>query len=164
MSRCRKTFAIALLAVAPGALRSPAVLAAAPVPHVAACIATLDPGVWLAKTGGAWKQKERYGYLRVVVLRKGIEHATDWVQVQILEVDDKANLTRSRACVDLEAPGLKGYVKDVSFTKIDDTHVAVGLDVEMKAMNGVVLRDVFVIDAKAAAARRVVEAKSVEID
>jgi hypothetical protein len=131
---------------------------------VRACVAALDPHVWLVKTGGIWRQGDRYGHLRVVVQRKGIEHAIDWVQVQILESDDKAGEQRTRACLDLETPGLKGYVNDVTFTKIDDTHVAVGLDLEMKAMNGLALREIYVVDTRAPAAKRVIEAKSIELD
>jgi hypothetical protein len=129
----------------------------------AACAPASDGEVWMVKTGGTWKQGARYGHYRAVVIRKGVEHATDWVQVQFMEADDKANVRRVRGCVNLDSPGLKGYVNDLSFKKIDDTHTAVSIDIEMKAMNDIVLRDVFVVDAKGEA-RRAVEAKSVEID
>ena len=53
----------------------------------------------MARSGGAWKQGARSGLYRAVVVRQGVEHATDWVQVQFLEVDDKANARRIRGCV-----------------------------------------------------------------
>jgi hypothetical protein len=154
--------AVAVLVTSSSVQAAPAGVARKP--EGSRCVATLDPQVWLVKTGGPWKQVDRYGLLRIVVLRKGMEHAMDAVQVQILEADDKANEQRLRACVDLEGPGLKAYVTDVTFTKVDDTHVAVGLDLEMKAMNWVVLREIYIVDVKAGAAKRVVEAKTVELD
>jgi hypothetical protein len=128
-----------------------------------ACVRVDDGDVWLVKTEGTWKQGSRYGYYRAVVVRKGIEHAIDSVQVQFLEVDDKAKAIRLRGCVSLESPGLKGYVTDLSFTKIDDVRIALSIDVEMKAMNGLVLREVFLVDLKGEV-RRLVDAKHVEID
>jgi hypothetical protein len=128
-----------------------------------ACQPASDGEVWMVKTGGLWKQGARYGHYRAVVLRKGIEHATDWVQVQFLEADDRTNTRRTSGCVNLSSPGLKGYVTDLSFKKIDDTRAALSIDIEMKAMNDLVLREVFLVDIKGEA-RRVVEARSVEID
>lgn len=152
------------LVLAAGLLTGGGALAQPPKPGPSkACTPASDGEVWMVKTGGAWKQGGRYGHYRAVVVRKGIEHATDWVQVQLLEANDKTNARRVRGCVNLDSPGLKGYVSDLRFTKIDDTHAALSIDIEMKAMKEVVLRDVFVVDA-GGAARRVVEAKSVEID
>jgi hypothetical protein len=156
--------ALAALAVVGAALLGAPALAQQPKPAPAkACTPAADGEVWMVRTGGTWKQGARYGHYRAVVLRKGIEHASDWVQVQFLEADDKTNTRRVRGCVNLDSPGLKGYVSDLTFKKLDDTRTTLGIDIEMKAMNDVVLRDLFVIDAKGEA-RRVTEAKSVEID
>ena len=127
------------------------------------CLPAADGEVWMAKTAGTWKQGARYGYYRAIVVRKGIEHATDWVQVQLLEADDNANVRRVRGCINLESPGLKGYVSDLSFKKVSDNQMALSIDVEMKAMNDLVLREVFLIDSSGSA-RRIVEARYVEID
>jgi len=128
-----------------------------------ACVPAPDAEVWMVKTSGTWKQGPRSGYYRVLVLRKGIEHANERVQVQFLEADDKANLRRLRGCVNLDSPGLKGYVSDLGFKKLDDTRIMLSIDIDMKAMNDVTLRELFLIDVKGEA-RRIVEAKSVEID
>ena len=130
---------------------------------VAACLSATNDEVWLAKTGGLWTQGDHYGHYRVLVLRKGIEHAIDQVQVQWLEADDKANVRHARTCINLESPGLKGYVTDVSFKKVDNNRTAIGIDIEMKAMYDVVLREVYLVSAKAEV-RRVVEGKYVDLD
>ena len=129
----------------------------------AKCVPAADPEVWMLKTSGTWTRGKRYGYYRAIVLRKGIEHAMDQVQVQLLEADDKTNSVRVVTCVDLDTPGLKGYVTDLDFEKIDDTRMAVGIDIEMKAMNNIVLREVFLVDATGAA-KRLVKADYVEIE
>lgn len=128
-----------------------------------ACSPSTGDDVWLVKTGGAWRQGTRYGYYRVVVQRKGIEHAADAVEVQISEANDQTGTKPIKTCVPLDTPGLKGHVSDVWFTKISDSRMAIGFDIEMKAMKGIVLREVFVVSSDGET-KRVNEAKSVELD
>jgi hypothetical protein len=159
----RRWMAAAALAATWATWSGPAPAQAPKAAPAKACVAATDAEVWMVKTSGTWKQGPRYGYYRALVLRKGIEHASDRVQVQFLEADDKANVRRPRGCVNLESPGLKGHVSDFSFKKVDDTHTLLSIDIDMKAMNDLTLRDVFLIDARGEA-RQIVDAKSVEID
>jgi hypothetical protein len=120
------------------------------------------PDVWLVRTGGFWKQGKRFGHFRVVVVRKGIEHATDWAQLQLLESNDQSQRRKVTTCVDLLTPGLKGHVRDVTFSKASDKLTAVAVKIEMKGMGEVVLEDVFLVsnDGKVS---KLVDAKAVDL-
>jgi hypothetical protein len=65
-------------------------------------------------------------------------------------------------CVDLLTPGLKGHVRDVTFSKASDKLTAVAVKIEMKGMGEVVLEDVFLVsnDGKVS---KLVDAKAVDL-
>ncbi len=107
------------------------------------CLAPTDDDVWMVRSGGYWKQEGRYGDFRVILTRTGVEHAQDRVQVQI-SGDDGKNRTILR-CLDLPSPGLKGYVQDIRIRSVDDRVAAIELPVEIKAMEGIVLLDAFLV-------------------
>jgi hypothetical protein len=121
------------------------------------------PDVWLVRTGGFWKQGKRFGHFRVVVVRKGIEHATDWAQLQILESNDQTQKRRVTTCIDLNTPGIKGYARDVTFSKASNKLTAIAVKIEMKGMGDVVLEDVFLVsnDGKVS---KLAEAKAVDLE
>ena len=107
------------------------------------CVPVLAPDVWMSKTGGLWTQGDRYGHYRVVVVRSGVEHSIDRVQLEILRVKDE---TRTIVhCIALPSPGLKGHVIDLRIHSISESAAVVTLDIEMKAMEGIVLRDAFIV-------------------
>jgi hypothetical protein len=116
----------------------------------------------MMKTAGIWRSGTKYGYYRIVVRRQGFEHGMDQVELQILEADGNAMKRQPVHCIDLETPGLKGYITDVTLRAIDDRIVAIELDIEMKAMDGIVAREILVAsyDGKV---RVVAEAKSIDV-
>ena len=117
--------------------------------------------LWLAKSFGSWTEDEKSGYYRVMVYRAIGEssHGFDSVFVDILERGETRGIKNS---VELDTPGYKGYVRDVSFKKINATTMAVLLDIEMKAMDGLVLREVFLVSPDGSS-RKLVEAKYQDI-
>jgi hypothetical protein len=133
------------------------------VAQPAGCHPVASSDVWLSKTGGSWQDGAKYGYYRALAIRKGLEHATDWVQIQILEAHEKSNSVQPKLCADLDTPGLKGYVVDFVFSKLSDKRVALGIDIRMKSMHDIVLREVLLVDHDGKATR-LVEAKPVEIE
>jgi hypothetical protein len=62
----------------------------------------------------------------------------------------------------MKTPGLKGYVEDVSFTKVDDTVTAISLDLSMKAMNDLVVHEI-VLASYRGKVKRVVDASFVDL-
>jgi hypothetical protein len=138
-------------------------LARAGGPAMESCSTSGEADVWLMKTGGFWRSGGRYGHYRVVVKRVGVEHAIDWAELQIVEVDDRGNTRRITRCVPLRSPGLKGYVADVAFTKVDDTHANISLSIEMKALGRALRSEVFQV-SPSEPPRRLVEAKGSEPD
>jgi hypothetical protein len=127
------------------------------------CIDAADPDAWLVKTGGFWKQGKRFGHFRVVVVRKGIEHATDWAQLQLIESDDQTQKRKAISCIDLHTPGVKGYARDITFAKATDKLTAINVMIEMKGMGDLTLEDVFLVsnDGKVS---KLVEAKAVDLN
>src|SRR5581483_5236544 len=125
------------------------------------CIDAADPDVWLVRTGGFWTQGKRFGHFRVVVIRKGIEHATEWAQLQVIESDDQVQKRKAITCVDLSTPGVKGYARDVTFSKATDKLTAISVKVQMKGMDDVVLDDVFLVSSEGKVSK-LVEAKAVD--
>ncbi|MGH7926440.1 MAG: hypothetical protein ACREQV_01415 [Candidatus Binatia bacterium] len=118
--------------------------------------------LWMAKTSGIWEAGERYGYFRVLVFRKIGDAAMDTVCVETLSVDESSqNLTVLRTDR-LESPGYAGNVSDIHFFGSVKGGMAVGLDIQMRGMNNIVLRDVFVVYSNASP-RRIVAAKFVDV-
>lgn len=105
--------------------------------------------LWLAKTSGTWKENGMYGYYRVMVYRKlGEAHAWDSVFVDILEHQEskeRDHTKKLKKSIELDVPGYKGYIRDVSFHQINSVTMAILFDIEMKGMEGLVLREIFLI-------------------
>jgi hypothetical protein len=158
----RTLFFAGLLLLVFAAMAAAAIVEASGAFPSTACTNAADPDVWLVRTGGFWMQAKRYGQFRVVVLRRGIEHSTEWAQLQILESDDQAQKRRATRCVDLQTPGLKGYVRDVTFTKATGKLTAVSVRVEMKGMGELVLDDVFLVSGEGKISK-LVEAKATDL-
>ena len=125
------------------------------------CVPALGPDVWQVKTGGLWEQGDWYGHYRVVVVRSGVEHSFDHVQVQIMRVVDHKTWTIVR-CIALPSPGLKGYVVDLRIHSVSKSAAVVTLDIEMKAMDGTILMDAFIV-APTGQVREVSTAKSKDL-
>ena len=130
------------------------------------CSATAsDPDVWMVRTGGLWTVDGSYGHFRVAVRKVGVEHSRDLLEVQVISVegdsleDEHRKLLR---CTLLKPPLLKGYVESIGIRSVSERAAVVELDIEMKAMEGVVLREVLLVfpDGRV---EKVVEAKYVDI-
>jgi hypothetical protein len=116
----------------------------------------------LVKTGGFWRSAGRFGHYRVIVRREGVEHAIDRAELQILVTNDKTGKREISTCTDLKTPGLKGYVEDITFRKVSDAVTAISLDISMKAMGDVVLREV-ILASRLGKVQRIVDASSTDL-
>jgi len=118
--------------------------------------------LWLAKTSGSWTEKEKFGYYRGMVYRiPGESGSSDSVVIDVLEQSEAGKrIVRNR--VELDVPSYRGYVQDISFKKINATIMAILLDIEMNGMEGVVLREVFLISPNGKS-RKLVQAKYQDI-
>ena len=105
----------------------------------------VPPSLWMARTAGTWKVGSDYGFYRVAVYRLTGDHASDTVEVHIIKSGPDGDAKEVVKTVPLEVPGYQGYVKDITFTKINERMMAVSLDIEMKAMEGIVLREVYLV-------------------
>lgn len=103
--------------------------------------------LWLAKSGGIWREGERYGFYKVLVYREGTEPAQDRVLVNVTQVQSPAQNQQVIRSVWLDTPGIKGYIADIGFKMIDNTRMALTLDIAMKGMDGLTLREVYVVRA-----------------
>ncbi len=101
--------------------------------------------LWLAKSSGTWRDADRYGFYRVAVYRAGREHARDSIEVHIIEIVDDGVERRIVKSIPIDALGHGGNVKDISFTRINDQLMAISLDIQVRGMEGIVLREVFSI-------------------
>jgi len=133
---------VTLVAVFVAIARGPVALAGEPKETARCANPATDTDVWMVRSGGLWKEGATYGNFRVLLVRQGVEHAIDHVEVQVTTAKDSARAIRS--CVVVHSPGLKGYVTDIRIHSVDTKSAAIELDVEMKAMNGVILKEVFV--------------------
>lgn len=106
----------------------------------------VPPSLWMAKTAGTWKSGSDYGFYRVAVYRLTGEHASDTVEIQIVKAGSDGSAKEVIKTVTLESPGYQGYVQGISFTKINDQLMSISLDIEMKAMDGIVLREVYLVN------------------
>lgn len=102
--------------------------------------------VWLVKSTGTWSHAEAYGYYRVVLYRKGGEHAEDAVQVEILQATgDFRPLVRIKV-IPLPVPEYEGFVRDIAFGKHTDTSIDIIFDIELKVPEGRLRRDTYKVD------------------
>lgn len=105
----------------------------------------VPPSLWMAKTAGTWKSGSDYGFYRVAVYRLTGEHASDTVEIQIIKAGSDGSAKEVIKTVPLESPGYQGYVQEISFTKINDQLMSISLDIEMKAMEGIILREIYLV-------------------
>ena len=104
-----------------------------------------DDYLWMAKTAGSWSDGNKVGFYRVKVYRvPGEAHSGDDVVVDILERDGSGKQFIKKI-VPLDVPGYRGYIRDISFKKIDGERMAIIFGIEMKAMEGLVLREILLI-------------------
>lgn len=104
-----------------------------------------DDYLWMAKTAGSWSYGNKVGFYRVKVYRvPGEAHSGDDVVVDILERDGSGKRFIKKI-VPLDVPGYRGHIRDISFKKIDGERMAIIFDIEMKAMEGLVLREILLI-------------------
>jgi len=101
--------------------------------------------LFLAKTVGIWSKDKAYGYFKVIVYREGLEHSIDKVRVLITKVNSKSNNQIVIKDIQLKSPGLKGYIHDLSLIVVNN-QLSLGLDIEMKGMDNIVLRESYLID------------------
>lgn len=104
--------------------------------------------LWLSKSIGVWEKGKKYGYFKVLVYRTGLEHARDKVKVLITQADTKNNRQKIKHEQWLDSPGYKGYVEGVSLKILNPDKLILGIDIEMKGMDGVVMKEVYIIDSK----------------
>lgn len=107
--------------------------------------------LWLAKSAGTWEKEGDYGYYKILVFRQIAEHSRDYVLVQITRIvatkKENDNSTQQEVIRSfwLETPSIKGYIDDVHLKKIDEQRMALMLDINMNGMDGVVLRELYVL-------------------
>ena len=101
--------------------------------------------LWLSKSSGTWELENKYGFYQVMVLRtQGREHSQDEVYIQIIRKSETGNIVVRT--VKLNSPGYKGFVKNIELINIDEINMlALHLDIEMKAMNGITMREIYLI-------------------
>lgn len=112
------------------------------------CVDAASANVWKVESGGLWKSGGQNGNFRVVLTKTGVEHAQDKIQLQIIQLDGAAR--KVVRCVDLDAPGLQGYVTEIRVHAVSDVVAAVELSIEMKAMESVILGQVYLVSSSGA--------------
>ena len=118
--------------------------------------------LWLAKTSGSWSEEGKFGYYRGMVYRMpGESGSSDSVVVNILEQSEAGKRTVKNS-IKLDVPSYRGHVQGLSFKKINVTTMAILLDIEMNGMDGLVLREIFLISPDGSS-RRLVQAKYQDI-
>ena len=116
------------------------------------CVDVEDDCLWVGERAGKWKTDGKHGFYRAMVYSKpGETGSSDKVVIDILERDDEGLSITKRGSIDLGVPSYRGYIWDISFNTIDDQIMAVLIDVWMNGMNGMVLREVFLISPNGAA-------------
>ena len=116
------------------------------------CVDIEDGCLWAGERTGKWKADGRDGFYRAMVYKRpGETGSSDKVVIDILERDDEGLSITKRGSIDLDVPSYRGYIWDISFNTIDDQIMAVLIDVWMNGMNGMVLREVFLISPNGAA-------------
>ena len=110
------------------------------------------PTLWMAQSAGVWKKGNDYGNYKILVFRQILEHSRDRVEVQITRIVPAKKETDNPTeevirSFWLDTPGIKGYVDAIHLQMIDDQRMALTLDIEMNAMNGVVLRELYLLQS-----------------
>ncbi|MDH5727627.1 MAG: hypothetical protein OEZ58_01370 [Gammaproteobacteria bacterium] len=121
-----------------------------------------ETDLWLAKKAGIWQHGDDVGFFQAKVYRQGSEHAHDRVVIVVTQVVGKEGEEKMIHQFELPTPGIKAYVQDLKLKALDDKRMALFLDLEMKAMDGVVLREVYLLN-RLGKYKRISEAKYVDI-
>ena len=107
-----------------------------------------------------WLQKS-YGEFKAKVYRvPGMDHSEDHVELEIYSVSDNGQRKLQKS-VEIPTPGYKGYISDIKFNSVSSDRVAITFHIEMKAMDGVVLTELFVVD-RSGKYKRLIEANYVD--
>ena len=101
--------------------------------------------IWLLKTGGIWEKNNQYGYYQAHVVRSGLEHVTDTLFILEILADEKKNTKSISRRYEIPSPGIKAYVHDIHFQMIDKQRMLLYIELEMKAMENTVLREVYLL-------------------
>lgn len=106
---------------------------------------SLSADIWLTKTAGIWEKGKHYGFYQAQVYRAGIEHPVDTIEIKEIQIDEKLQKKSIVNSYKLSTPGIKAYVHDVNMKMIDEKRMLLYLDLEMKAMEGAILREVYLL-------------------
>jgi len=101
--------------------------------------------LWMTKTAGIWEKGTVYGFYQVQVYRTGIEHPIDTIEIKEIQIDEKKQKKSVLNTYKLNTPGIKAYVHDVNMNMIDEKRMLLYLELEMKAMEGAILREVYLL-------------------
>ena len=114
-----------------------------------ACIENQElQNIWMSTSSGIWENESASGIYKALVVRKmGRESSSDEVKIQLVE-RTKNNELKILKTIVLDTPGYKGYVENITLHPIDKSLVALYVDINMKAMGGIVMREVYIINAK----------------
>lgn len=107
-------------------------------------VAADESELYMAKSIGIWEDEGTYGYFKVLVYRRGLEHSRDDIVMLITEADTKNNKQKIIKKVYIQPSLIKGYVNDISLAVVNNG-LLIGLDIEIKAMDGIILREVLLV-------------------
>lgn len=108
-----------------------------------------------------WMQTSHDVYKAKLFRILGREHAQDFIQVDIFKRLETGKLQTIKT-IDLPSPGYKGYVDSFSFKSVGSDRVALSIHIEMKAMDDLVLTEIYLID-NSGKFKQVTEAKYVDL-
>ena len=101
--------------------------------------------IWLVKTKGFTTQHGGVGFYRVIVYRIPTkEDSYDQVVIEIISQNDSLEKKVTNK-IKTSIPGYKGYIADISFKELEDNKTAIIFDIEMKGMDGIVLKEIALI-------------------
>ena len=115
--------------------------------------------VWMSKSQSLVGEEDLFTYQVEVRRRIGVDHGADSVMVNIYKGEGKPKLIHA---IPLDLPGIKGYIRDIAFLGVNGDRMAISFDIEMKAMDGLVLKEVMLV-GKDGRVKTVVEAKGVDL-
>jgi hypothetical protein len=100
--------------------------------------------LWKAETSGVWEQNKSRGYFRAVLSRIPGEPAEDSLCVQIIESRSNGEMLLKRS-IGIGAIGYRGAVSRLNIASIPGNRAVVSIDIEMRGMEGIELREVYVV-------------------
>ena len=115
--------------------------------------------LWMLKSYSLVTKDDLYTYQVEIYRYLGIDHGADSVDVKLYKGDTNIKPTY---VIPLELPGIKGYVRDISFKGINRDRVAISFDIEMKAMDDLILKEVVIVGINGEA-KTVIDAKEVDL-